>query len=146
MHHIAIMKKSWGLTEKILGGEKKIESRWYKNKVRPWGKIKKGDVVYFKNSGEPVKIKADVGEVLQFENLTPKSVKNILNKYAKDDGIEKNKIQEFFELFKHKNYCMLIFLKNPIEIKPFDIDKTGFGAMAAWISVDDINQIKIACH
>jgi len=143
MHHVAIMKKSWGLTEKILNGEKKIESRWYKNKVRPWGKIKKDDTVYFKNSGEPVKIKADVSEVLQLENLTPNRVKEIFNKYGKDDGIEKTDFPDFFEMFKDKKYCLLVFLKNPVEIKPFDINKTGFGAMAAWITVDNINRIKV---
>jgi len=31
MQHIAIMKKSWRLTEKILAGEKTLETRWYKN-------------------------------------------------------------------------------------------------------------------
>lgn len=30
MEHVAIMRKSWGLTDKILSGQKKIESRWYK--------------------------------------------------------------------------------------------------------------------
>ena len=60
MDHVAIMKKSWKLTEKILSGEKKIESRWYKSKYPPWGKIKKGDIIYFKDSGEPVSIKAKV--------------------------------------------------------------------------------------
>lgn len=30
MEHVAIMKKSWGLTRKILSGEKTIESRWYR--------------------------------------------------------------------------------------------------------------------
>jgi ASC-1-like (ASCH) protein len=143
MHHVAIMKKSWGLTEKILNGEKKIESRWYKNKICPWNKIKKGDIVYFKNSGQSVKIKAEVGRVMQFENLTPKQVKNILNKYAKNDGIEKNKIPEFFKIFKNKKYCILVFLKNPREIRPFEVNKTGFGAMSAWITVDNISQI---CH
>ncbi|MBU4370146.1 hypothetical protein KKG58_05355 [Patescibacteria group bacterium] len=38
------MKKSWNLTEKILAGEKKIESRWYKSKCSPWGKIKENDI------------------------------------------------------------------------------------------------------
>jgi len=28
------------------------------------------------------------------------------------------------------------------KIEPFDIDKTGFGAMSAWISVENINEIK----
>lgn len=136
------MKKSWGLTPKILSGEKKIESRWYKSKCRPWGKIKKDDVIYFKNSGEPVSIKTVIGKVISFSGLTPKKVKRILGKYGSDDGIEKNKIPQFFELFKNKKYCLLIFLKNPEKIRPFHIDKKGFGMMSAWISVDNINKIK----
>ena len=64
MEHIAIMKKSWKLTEKILTGEKKIESRWYKAKYAPWGRIKAGEVVYFKDSGEPVTIKTEVARVV----------------------------------------------------------------------------------
>ncbi len=142
MQHIAIMKKSWGLTEKVISGQKKIESRWYKSKYAPWDKIKPEEIVYFKNSSEPVTIKTEVKQVLQFSNLTPERVQEILNKYGDDDGIEKSDTPKFFELFKNKKYCMLIFLKNPQKIAPFEIDKTGFGAMCAWICVDDINKIK----
>jgi len=143
MEHVAIMKKSWGLTQKILNGQKKIESRWYKSKRRPWNAIKIGDFVYFKDSGERVKIKAEVEKVLQFSDLTPLKVKEILNEYGRDDGIDADEMQKFYEIFKDKKYCILIFLKNPEEIKPFEIDKRGFGSMSAWISVEDINQIKI---
>ena len=137
------MKKSWGLTQKILSGQKKIESRWYKSKYAPWGKIEKNDVVYFKDSGEPVTIKAEVDKVVSFSGLTPKKVSEILNEYGNDDGIEKTKIKDFFELFKNKNYCLLIFLKNPKKIEPFEIDKTGFGMMSAWLSVENIEKIKL---
>ena len=143
MDHVAIMKKSWGLTEKILTGEKKIESRWYKAKYAPWDRVKKGDTVYFKDSGEQVTIKAEVEKVMQFPGLTPAKVKEILDKYGMDDGIEKEEIPEFFERFKDKKYCILIFLKNPRSIGPFEINKTGFGAMAAWITVDDVHKVKI---
>ena len=136
------MKKSWGLTQKILTGEKKIESRWYKVKRAPWGKIAPGDTVYFKDSGEPVAIKAEVDRIMQFSGLTPHKVKEILVEYGREDGIERDKISEFFELFKDKKYCMLIFLKNPMKIKPFDIDKTGFGAMSAWIITENVNKIR----
>ena len=142
MQHVAIMKKSWGLTDKILNGQKKIESRWYSIKYKPWDSIKEGETVYFKDSGEPVKTKAEIGKVMQFTDLTPSKVKEILDKYGKDDGIEEEKIPEFFERFKDKKYCMLIFLKNPTKIQPFEINKTGFGAMSAWITVDDISKIK----
>ena len=63
------MKKSWGLIGKIISGEKKIESRWYKSKRSPWGKIEKGDTVYFKDSGEPVSIKAKVKKVISFSDF-----------------------------------------------------------------------------
>ena len=143
MEHIAIMKKSWGLTKKILSGEKSIESRWYKNKYAPWDKIKSGEIIYFKDSGCPVTIKTEVDKVAQFSDLTPEKVKMILYEHSHADGLSKDKLPEFFEMFKDKKYCMLIFLKNPQKIKPFEINKSGFGIMSAWISVDDINKIKM---
>ncbi|MCX6814625.1 MAG: hypothetical protein NTY20_03185 [Candidatus Aenigmarchaeota archaeon] len=142
MEHIAIMRKSWGLTRKILTGQKKIESRWYKARYPPWGRIKAGETIYFKDSGEPVTIKAEVGKVMQFSGLNPRKVKEILGKYGKDDGIEIQRIPQFRDMFMDKKYCMLIFLKNPRKIEPFEIDKKGFGAMSAWICTEDINTIK----
>ena len=142
MEHIAIMKKSWGLTQKILTGQKKIESRWYKVKYAPWDKIKSGEVVYFKDSGEPVTVKTEVDKVIQFSDLIPEKVREILYQYGQADGLSIDNIPEFFEIFKDKKYCMLIFLKNSQKIKPFKINKSGFGAMSAWISVDNVNKIK----
>lgn len=141
MDHLAIMKKSWRLLPKILSGEKTIESRWYKNKVSPWGKIKKGEIVYFKNSGELVTMTSEVSDILQFSDLTPVKVREILVKYGERSGVGE-KINEYYKMFKGKNYCLLIFLKNPKRITPFDVDKKGFGLMSAWIAIDDINQIK----
>lgn len=138
------MRKSWGLTQKILSGEKTIESRWYMNRHKPWGNINRGDTVYFKDSGEPVRIRATVDEVVQFENLIPSKVKEILNQYAGAGGlgINRENINSYFDLFKNKKYCLLVFLKDPKEVEPFEIDKSGFGAMASWLIVQDIEKIK----
>jgi len=143
--HIAIMRKSWGLTPKILSGEKTIESRWYMNRCKPWGAISKGDTVYFKDSGEPARLKTTVDKVIQIENLTPVKVRSILDQYAKDDGlgVDKNNIDSYFEMFKNKKYCLLVFLSNPKEIEPFEIDKTGFGMMSAWITVENLKEVKV---
>ena len=143
MHHLVIMRKSWGLLPKILTGEKTIESRWYKNKYSPWDKINKGDIVYFKNSGEPVTVKTEVFDILQYAGLKPERVREILQEYGAKNGLSINEIDKYYEMFKEKNYCLLIFLKNPEKIEPFEIDKSGFGAMSAWITVDDISQIRI---
>jgi ASC-1-like (ASCH) protein len=142
MHHVAIMKKSWGLTEKILTGEKTIESRWYEKKCAPWSAIKAGDTVYFKNSGEAVKTKADVKRVMQIELAGPNDVKKILNDYGREDGIETRDFSRFFTMFKNKKYCVLIFLRNARRVRPFNVDKSGFGAMAAWMTMHTISSIK----
>jgi ASC-1-like (ASCH) protein len=141
MEHIAIMKKSWKLIDKILSGQKKIESRWYKSKHPPWNQIKPGEIVHFKNSGEPVTVKAEVGKVLQFSDLNMVRIKEILEQYGGAGGLGIKNIPKFIEMVKHKKYCLLVFLKNPLQIKPFDIDKKGFGNMAAWICVDDVSKI-----
>lgn len=143
MEHVAIMRKSWGLLPKILTGEKKIESRWYKSRYQPWDRIKEGETVYFKDSGEPVSIKTEVDKVLQFSNLTSEKVKEILNKYGKIDGLGIDDIPKFFEMFKDKKYCILVFLKNPQRINTFDINKSGFGSMCSWISTKDVNKIRV---
>ncbi len=143
MDHVAIMRKSWKLTQKILSGEKKIESRWYSNKSAPWDRIKAGESVYFKDSGEPVTIKAEVERVLQFSELTPHAVKEILDKFGSVDGINISDVSKFYARFKHKRYCLLIFLRNAQKVRPFNISKKGFGNMSAWLCVDDVGAIKL---
>ena len=143
MQHIAILAKKRKLLDKIISGEKTIESRWYKSKVSPWNKIKEGEIVYFKESGDPVSVKAEVEKVLFFENLDLEKVKDIVNKYDDQIALSKNRDDEFWKYFDNRKYCILIFLKNIQEIDPFNINKKGFGLMSAWICVDDVNRIKI---
>lgn len=140
MDHIAIMKKSWGLTQKVLSGAKTIESRWYKSKYSPWDRIKQGETVYFKDSGMPVTIRAEVDKVLQFSGLTKDKVEELLKVYGADIGI--NDISDDLDFLKDKKYCILVFLKNPQKIEPFNISKKGFGLMSAWISVEDVSKIR----
>lgn len=142
MDHLAVMKKSWGLVEKVSSGQKTVESRWCKTKRAPWGKIKPGDTIYFKDSGGPVALKVRAAKVLQFDNLNPVKTKQILRKYGKADlGID-GIMPEIKKYVSGKNYCVLVFFNDVKKIKPFRIDKTGFGAMSAWITVADINKIK----
>jgi len=143
MDHLAIMKKSWGLIPKILNGTKNIESRWLKNKSAPWDKVKASDTVYFKNSGELIVVKAKVSKVLQFDKLNPRRVEELLNKFHRPDGIEKNKIDYYYKLFKDKKCCILVFLKNPQKVKPFSINKSGFGSMSSWMAVSNIKNIRL---
>lgn len=143
MDHVAIMKSSWGLTPRILSGEKSIESRWYMTKRPPWGKVKAGDNVYFKDSGRPVGLVSRVSGVKLIPNLSPSRVSSLLKRYGAEDGLKRNEIPKFYRQFKGKKYCMLVFLKGSRRVRPFLIDKSGFGMMSAWITVNNINRIRI---
>ena len=142
MDHVAIMRKSWGLIPKILDGRKKIESRWSKNKCAPWGKVKIGDVVYFKNSGGPIVAKAKVSAVLYYKDLNPEKVRKIVRKHQGDGGISVGNLANTIKWASGKRYCTLVFLIKAGKVIPFNIDKKGFGIGAAWLCVGDINKIR----
>ena len=68
MEHLAIMKK--GYIEKILSGEKKIESRFSINKITPFHTVSAGDKVYMQEVGKEVSAMFEVDKVLFFDNLS----------------------------------------------------------------------------
>jgi S-adenosylmethionine:tRNA-ribosyltransferase-isomerase (queuine synthetase) len=144
MDHIAILNKQWKLIPKILNKEKTIETRWYLTRRDPWNKVMQGDTIYFKDSGEKVTAKAQVEKVLQYDHYSEKQLKEIIEKYGGKGQIYfEDSIEEEFEYVKDKNYAILMFLKNPESIKPFDINKQGFGNACAWLCVENIEKIKI---
>ena len=78
MEHLAILSKKGKFLNKILSGEKLIESRWYKFKRPPFGLISKGDIIYFKDSGKPVSAKAEVEKVITYKELNEEKIKQII--------------------------------------------------------------------
>lgn len=139
MIHVAILKKTWKLLDKIKSGEKSIESRWYKVKAKPWNIVKEGDIVYFKDSGEPITVKAKISKVLQYENLDKDLVKQILNKYHKEICLKK----EYSEFYEGRKYCILVFLKDIEKLNnPLHFDKTGFGISSAWMCINSEEDFK----
>ena len=142
MDHVAIMKKSWGLIDKILSGEKTIESRWYKAKYSPWNKISDGDTVYFKNAGEPVIAQAQVAKVLQFSHYTDEELIGILSEYSANICFFYD-AESVLNWAKDRRYVILIFIKGARKVKPFLVSKKGFGSACAWMTIEHINTIKI---
>jgi ASC-1-like (ASCH) protein len=140
--HIAIMKPAWRFLPQIEAGKKTIESRWYNNRCSPWDKINPGDMIYFKDSGQPVTLRAEVTKVRQFEQLDPTKIRKILSCFGLQIGIDQEALPHFAELLKNKKYGILIYLQNPRRVKPFTINKSGFGAMCSWITVDNLSQVK----
>lgn len=150
MDHIAILRKSNikkgdNLLKDILDGKKTIESRWYVHKITPWNNIKRGESIFFKESGCPITAKAVVADVIQYENLTPVLIEEIIIKYGNLIS-PSTSLESFLSWGKKqekKKYCILVFLKDIEKIESFNINKQGFGISAAWLTTPDINRIKI---
>ncbi len=142
MDHVAIMNPRLGFLPQILNGQKTIESRWYRTRRQPWDKIFVGDTIYFKNSGEPITATAKVTRVLQFADLTPPKISNLLTQYGTAIGISPEDLPHYATTFAQKRCAILIFLGPPQTLSPFNISKAGFGSQSAWITVTDINIIK----
>jgi len=140
--HVAIMRPCLGFLEKIVSGDKTIESRWYLQRTAPWDEITAGDAVYFKNAGQPVTLRAKVADVKQYDRLNPAKIRQLLDKYNSQLGLTKSESDSFFSEIKNKRFVILIFLTDIRKINPFDIDKSGFGTMSGWLVIDDIAKIK----
>lgn len=141
MHHIAIMNPELKFIDKILTGEKTIETRWYKNRITPWHKISSGDEVYFKNSGLDVTAKAKVDKVIFIDLLTPEAVHELVNEYFVEIGLNNEIKDQFIKKHLDKNYAILIWLKDPKKLKPFKISKVGYGNAAAWLTLPRIETL-----
>jgi len=144
MHHVAIMRPELGLLEKVLSGQKTIESRWLQQRRAPWRCVATNDVVYFKNSGEPVSVKATVQKVAYYDQLSPSKVKAILEQHGTALGLTNHDIASFYSQHARKKYGVLIWLSHVRPVNsPFFVNKKGFGAMSAWLTVQDIAALKI---
>ena len=141
MDHIAIMSKEIPFLERVLAGTKTIESRLYSSKRLPWNKISSGDQIYFKNVGEFISAQAQVQSVKQFENCSSNDIENLIRANASALGLLEDEITNFIQQVSQKRYVILLYLDKVKTIKPFQINKKGFGSMAAWITVPDIKQI-----
>lgn len=95
--------------EKILSGKKTLEIRFSKSKNLPYCSVFKNDLLLLKQSSSDIFGSVVVDNVLYYENLNPKSIKILKEKYQ-----SQLKMSEKFWQEKIKSkFCTLIFLKKP---------------------------------
>jgi predicted transcriptional regulator len=108
MKHLAVFIGD--AIEKILKGEKTVEARLSLDKIIPFSKIKKGDIVYLKQSGGGVWGQVEVDNVLFYENLNGTAIGKLRKEYSFDMKVT----DEFWVSKANSNFATFIFLKNPV--------------------------------
>lgn len=102
--HLAIFKGDGA--EKILSGEKTIESRFSKAKLVPFGVISAGDLVYIKPSGKDIIGQFRVKKVISYDGLTPQDLEEVKKTFGGPIG----QGNEYWENKKGCRYATLIFI------------------------------------
>ena len=122
MKHLAIFKGSGA--EKILSGEKSIESRFSKSKIPPFGVISSGDLVYIKSSGKDIIGQFRVKKVIFLDGLTLDDVLDVKKRFEKQLSVD----ESYWKDKENSKFGTLIFIGNstrfltsPIKIPKKDL-------------------------
>lgn len=82
--HLAILHARY--IDAILLGDKTIESRLSRTRRAPFGIVHKGDIIFFKESGGPVRARARVKRALFLDDLDEAQVARVRDRYNADIG------------------------------------------------------------
>ena len=84
MIHVAVLWPEY--LDAVLSGDKIIESRLTRTRRPPFGAVTRGDTVFFKERGGPIRAAAEVKRVESFESLTPTRVDALRRRFGGDIG------------------------------------------------------------
>ncbi|WBW95581.1 hypothetical protein [Oceanirhabdus sp. W0125-5] len=140
MDHVVYLDAKSKELEKFVDGSKSMIIRGAAGRKLPYGRVNKGDILYFiNNNGEGIiKGTAVVNYVFNSEKM------------EKDESIEiveknQEKLQLTDKQFKRwagKRYIVLIEIENFNKIEEFKIDRSEYGNMDDWLPVEDINKVR----
>jgi len=123
--HLAILCEPY--LSLLISGEKRIESRFSKNKICPYGSVFINDVILLKKTSGPVMAVTLVSHVEYFD-LSKYNIDHIIRNYSsfilpQDDS--------FWAKRQYANYATLIQCSSTTEILNFEAKKRD---RRAWIS------------
>lgn len=140
MDHVVYLDAKANELEKLLNESKTMIIRGATGRKIPYGRVTKGDTLYFiRNNAEGlVKAKGEVESVFNSDKMSTAESVALVKKHQ-------NKLQLSDKQFKKwagKRYIVLIGLKKIEEVPSFAIDKSNYGNMDDWLPVESIETVK----
>jgi len=136
-YHLLILKKPY--LEAILGGQKRIESRFTKTNRNIFGRVLPGDKLFLKVSSGPVCATATVAAVKNFENLTPRQIIEIKQRY--NDYIRGS--DEYWRSKMNCKFGFVVWLKDVKPLEPVRIHKKDWRAWVVLTKEENFGLLKI---
>ena len=138
--HVVYLDAKANEFESLVGKKKSMIIRGATGRKLPYGRVEKGDILYFINNNAEgkVKAKAIVFSVLNSEKMEKdESISLVKKNQSKLQLTDKQ-----FTKWAGKRYIVLIEIKDFKEISPFEIDKYGYGNMDDWLPVGKVSDVK----
>lgn len=143
--HLAIFNEPF--LSLIYDGRKTIESRFSRNKISPFAKINKGDLILLKESGGFINGFAVAGNVRFYRNLNDKSKRDIEFLYGEKICTFYDK--HFWENHVDAKYATLIEIEKIKRTIPFRCNKSdrrGWSIVREGISDNLFMQTELKCN
>jgi hypothetical protein len=140
MDHVVYLDAKANELEKLFDGSKAMIIRGATGRKLPYGRVNKGDILYFINNNAEgvVKAKAIVESVFNSDKMSAEESTALVKKHQDELNLSESQ----FKKWAGKRYIVLIGLKKIEEIKSFAIDKSNYGNMDDWLPVEKIGSVK----
>ena len=125
--HLALMVEPY--LSLILNGRKTIESRFSRNKIKPYRSISKGDIVVLKKSGGGLVAVFEAGDVCFKKIESDEDIREIRAEYGAGLCLD----DKFWERKRDANYVSLIKITHLQIITPIEIKKAN---RQSWITYE----------
>ena len=141
MDHVVYLDAKSKEMENLLGGEKTMIIRGATGRKMPYGRVNRGDVLYFINNNAEgvVRARAKVSWVFNSDKLSNEESVAVVEEYQ--DKLRLTPSQ--FNRWAGKRYIVLVEVVGVEELVPFSLDKSGYGNMDDWLPVEDIESVRI---
>jgi len=140
MDHVVYLDAKANELENLLNGKKIMIIRGAMGRKLPYGRVNERDVLYFINNNAEGLIKANgvVSSVFNSEKMSKEDSVDLLKKHQ--DKLQLTKEQ--FQRWAGKRYIVLIGIDQVKEVNPLPFDKSNYGSMDDWLSVEKIESEK----
>ena len=140
MDHVVYLDAQAKELENLLAGRKTMIIRGATGRKLPHGRVHAGDVLYFINNNAEgvVRAKSVVRSAFHSEKMDEAESKTLVEKNQDKLCLTEKQLARW----AGKRYLVLIEVAEVEEVAPFGIDKSGYGNMDDWLTVEKIEAVR----
>jgi hypothetical protein len=141
MDHVVYLDAQAKELENLLSGSKTMILRGATGRKLPYGRVDKGDMLYFINNNAEgmVRAKAEVKSAFHSEKMNEDESRALVMKNQPQLRLTEKQMKRW----AGKRYIVLIEVADVKENPPFAIDKSNYGNMDDWLPVEKIDSVAV---